>query len=510
MSDEQKGYDYAYFRRYLEQLLDEAGESYRRASLAAGLHHSSVSNYMRGVRPSNRACLALADHFGVDPNEMLQAAGYETLHIFERVLPELDEMGIGMRELAARFEEVVNSIDQKDMLGRWHADLDAYIERQWRPPEQVFRYTRQSSPLDYIAKVTWDCPRYNNGYFLIPKANVLQVSKRRGETERDGEKLTLLDIPLPRFQFSLPTQLVLHLSEYEDSAGFLYQKLEEIFRGELRQAEQFGALVKMYLGASDAASNYREYVYDFLGQDFEGGSLLDTLSWFVFGEYGEARSTCRLAACPVCGYHDMVLKRSEMTTDYTFACGECGGKIFLTDLLDIGQSYGETAMAIEVILDLFLVLEQLLLIHMVRYILMHEPAFLTQTLFLQNGHLAFLERVGSMCGSLQTFVQFLFTRYNFYFVGLETDARLVELAETTAQRINKDGVFVLDPGYINTFVGSNKLDTVSADRIVFKTIDGEILVFTLPIKSINALAQDRGFSNLPAILSTLLLARETG
>jgi transcriptional regulator with XRE-family HTH domain len=79
-------YDPIPFQKLLRQLLDETGESYRVASSAAGLSPTTISNYMRDMRPMRDACIALADHFGVNPNEFLKAAGYEPLHFFDRRL----------------------------------------------------------------------------------------------------------------------------------------------------------------------------------------------------------------------------------------------------------------------------------------------------------------------------------------------------------------------------------------------------------------------------------------
>lgn len=83
-----KKFDYnpAPFQELLRRMLDKSGESHRTASSAAGLHPSTVSNYLRGMRPMRDACIALADHFDINPNEFLKAAGYEPLHFFDRRL----------------------------------------------------------------------------------------------------------------------------------------------------------------------------------------------------------------------------------------------------------------------------------------------------------------------------------------------------------------------------------------------------------------------------------------
>ena len=75
------------YQELLFRLLEESGESYRAASMAAGLSSATISNHMRrAVRPMRNACIALADHFGINPNVMLEAAGYAPPRFFDRTL----------------------------------------------------------------------------------------------------------------------------------------------------------------------------------------------------------------------------------------------------------------------------------------------------------------------------------------------------------------------------------------------------------------------------------------
>jgi transcriptional regulator with XRE-family HTH domain len=73
----------------LAQVLDELrqarNESYREASLRAGLDHGALRRYLcDGRRPQRQALIALADHFGVNPNELLPLAGYPPMRLFEQ------------------------------------------------------------------------------------------------------------------------------------------------------------------------------------------------------------------------------------------------------------------------------------------------------------------------------------------------------------------------------------------------------------------------------------------
>lgn len=121
-------YDPGALQRLLNQLLEKTGESHRQASQAAGLHHTVVSKYMRGVRPGRDACIALADHFGVNPNEMLQAAGYEPLHFFDRALIEPEQMSEDVRALAAKMQEIKDPEIRRRLIEAMRVLAEAYLQ----------------------------------------------------------------------------------------------------------------------------------------------------------------------------------------------------------------------------------------------------------------------------------------------------------------------------------------------------------------------------------------------
>lgn len=66
----------------LKELLGSHNESLREASLRAGLDHQAVRRIMEGQRPAMHICILLADHFEINPNELLQLAGWPLLKMF--------------------------------------------------------------------------------------------------------------------------------------------------------------------------------------------------------------------------------------------------------------------------------------------------------------------------------------------------------------------------------------------------------------------------------------------
>jgi transcriptional regulator with XRE-family HTH domain len=77
-------YDPKPLAKMMRRLMAERELSDRQASLQAGLDRAALYRYLElGQRPSRDALIALADLFGVNPNDMLALAGYEPLAIFE-------------------------------------------------------------------------------------------------------------------------------------------------------------------------------------------------------------------------------------------------------------------------------------------------------------------------------------------------------------------------------------------------------------------------------------------
>ena len=100
--------NFSEYQELLIRLVEESGESYRAASMAAGLSSATISSHMRlGVRPMRSACIALADHFGINPNVMLEAAGYAPLRFFDRTLVP-DKLSLEAIDLARLVDQIEN------------------------------------------------------------------------------------------------------------------------------------------------------------------------------------------------------------------------------------------------------------------------------------------------------------------------------------------------------------------------------------------------------------------
>ena len=71
------------FVNRIRELLEARKESAREASFASSLDHQALPRFLEGQRPNMIACILLADHFDVNPNEFLQLAAWPTIKAFD-------------------------------------------------------------------------------------------------------------------------------------------------------------------------------------------------------------------------------------------------------------------------------------------------------------------------------------------------------------------------------------------------------------------------------------------
>jgi len=104
---EEQAYDREVFADQLEALIEQRNESMRKASLAAGLDHGAFYRYIvEHKRPTRESCIAMADHFDINPNEMLERAGYPPMRFFDRSLVDPDEYPPYVAELSSYLSRI--------------------------------------------------------------------------------------------------------------------------------------------------------------------------------------------------------------------------------------------------------------------------------------------------------------------------------------------------------------------------------------------------------------------
>ena len=101
--------------RRVNQLLNEHHESYRHAALNSGLDHQAVRRILDGHRPFIHICILLADHFGVNPNELLELAGWPRLKSFDLQTGSAENLPIEAVDVAFDIAKITDPGTRKEV-----------------------------------------------------------------------------------------------------------------------------------------------------------------------------------------------------------------------------------------------------------------------------------------------------------------------------------------------------------------------------------------------------------
>jgi transcriptional regulator with XRE-family HTH domain len=116
------------FIQRLKGLLEKHNESYREAGLNAGLDHQAIRRILAGLRPSMVNCILLADHFGVNPNEFLEMAGWPTLKTFDVQAINSEQLPSEAVEVAVALAKIPNPGTRKEIVSAILILVKKYFE----------------------------------------------------------------------------------------------------------------------------------------------------------------------------------------------------------------------------------------------------------------------------------------------------------------------------------------------------------------------------------------------
>jgi transcriptional regulator with XRE-family HTH domain len=124
----EKPYDPEPMVERIQTLLKKHNESYREAALRSGLDHQAVRRVLSGQRPSFTACILLADHFGVNPNEFLELAGLPKLKAFNIQTASADGLPTEAVDVAMDIARIQNPGTRKQVAEAIRTLLAQYFD----------------------------------------------------------------------------------------------------------------------------------------------------------------------------------------------------------------------------------------------------------------------------------------------------------------------------------------------------------------------------------------------
>ena len=268
-------------------------------------------------------------------------------------------------------------------------------------------------------------------------------------------------------------------------------------------------------GQRSLTHSVRKALYDFFMDEPKGEPLIETLRWFIFEEYGSVVPKWNLATCPNpdVEHHSVILDKSKMQKGYSFECDHCGEEIYLTDVFRLHEAIDDEIGAGGILGYLTTLIEQVILIHLIRLILKTKPSLLSEILFIKDGPLAFFGQTANMHKPMRKLANYLLEKHDLFLAGLEKSGVFVEHADEISKRLRPGEILLLDNEYIYKYIIPGKADpnkpyartSYYGGKLIYKSKDERIYVVTIPVDNekvvLSPAKQD--FKNIDIILRNI-------
>lgn len=270
---------------------------------------------------------------------------------------------------------------------------------------------------------------------------------------------------------------------------------------------------------SSLKNSIRKAIYDFFMKERDDSTFMETLKWFIFEEYNSTPSdSYYLASNPNLdvGTGRFELKENAINPDYTFDSPE--GKVYLTDVFRLHEVVDEEHGAGGLLGYLTRLIEQLILVHFIRFIQKNQAKLLDKFLFIADGPLSFSGQTANMHAPMRNLCNYLRKNNNIFLVGIEKSGPFVEHAQEICSPpgdypvLPISGYILLSNNYIYKYIvpgDPTKMHygntSYYSGKVIFHSEDGQILVLTVPVPhkdSIKAPKKD-DYANLDEIMVNL-------
>ena len=242
-------------------------------------------------------------------------------------------------------------------------------------------------------------------------------------------------------------------------------------------------------GSETLTHSIRCTLRDFFLREPRDRPLADTLRWFLFEEYMPTpQRAWTLARCPLCHEPGVSLLRDAVAPDLRVPCSACKRDLLLTDAFRLHEAIDDELGASGILGYLVTLLEQLILVHLVKIILDTKASLLDEAFFLKDGPLAFFGQTANMFKPMRRLVSHLQAQHRFVLVGAEKSGPFVEHADAIRDRLKPGQALLLSNEYIYRYIVPGEADptrpygatTYYGSKLIYKTVAGSIYVLTLP------------------------------
>lgn len=263
--------------------------------------------------------------------------------------------------------------------------------------------------------------------------------------------------------------------------------------------------------AKTLTESVRATLHEFFGRRLDGSSLLETLKWFLFEEYGSPCEAYVLASCPSCRKGPVTIERKAVSGDGRFPCSLCKESLYLTDAFRLHEAIDDEMGAGGILGYVTTLLEQIVMAHVLRLMLSQKPSLLSELLFIKDGPLAFFGQTANMHAKMRSLVRYLFAKHDLFMVGIEKSGNFVDHAAEIAKGMKAGSALILDNEYIYKYIIPGNADPTSpygrttyySNKVIFKTAAERMYVLSIPTTDAKAFPTLADLRNLEVILTNV-------
>lgn len=297
-------------------------------------------------------------------------------------------------------------------------------------------------------------------------------------------------------------------------------QLDENFKREIQERKEIQLVLPtrnlMAKGQKSLTGFVRRSLFDFFCQEVGDGNLIKTLQWIVFEEFEfPGRDDHQLSSCPGCGIRGITLTKREMDESFQWHCPSCQEPIFMTDVFRIHDVVDDELGAGGAVAYVQNLVEQMLIVHYIRVMLLHMPDFLRRVLFIKDGPLAFFGPKANMHVLVRNLMTFLYENHSIFLTGVEKSGMFVDHAHEIAQKLRPGTALMLSSEYIYRYIIHGRAgitqpygnSTYYGDKVIFKSQASQVYVLTVPTSRARTEPQVLDLFNLDIVLTNVQLLK---
>lgn len=248
---------------------------------------------------------------------------------------------------------------------------------------------------------------------------------------------------------------------------------------------------------SSLVESVRWSLFEFFTTSHDGEKpFIAALRWLLFQEYNPnvVDRSWTLASCPNCLAPSI---KMLVGTPDRFDCSYCHKPIYLIDVFRLHEAVDNEQGAGGIVSYVMMLLEQMLLVHLIKTVFDTKKDMLPEILFVKDGPLAFFGQTANMHKPMRWLMNFLATRplpnqprtMNYInLAGVEKSGAFIEHAEAIKDSIPPGHALLLGNDYIYRYItpGAGSpgepfgRTSYYGSKVIFKALDGNMYVLTLP------------------------------